>query len=97
MRFEILDTSGGDSVDFEVLLGYFTGLRFLDKTMDFSTLAGTALFVHFFDGIACGLIAKKSARSHYPWVIGGLLFGVWALSLLLLLAIQGKGGKVRAE
>ncbi len=79
-------------MDFGILLGYFTGLRFLAGTMDFSTLVGTALFVHFLDGIACGLIARKSARPPYPWVIGGLLFGIWALTILLLVA-QGKEGK----
>lgn len=80
-------------MDFEVLLGYFTGLRLLDETVDFPTLVGTALFVHFLDGIACGLMAKKSARPRYPWVIGGVLFGIWALMVLLLLVIQEKKGK----
>ena len=80
-------------MDFEVLLGYFTGLRFLAGTMDPSTLVGTALFVHFLDSIACGLIARKSARPPYPWVIGGLLFGIWTLMVLLLLVVQGKEEK----
>lgn len=76
-------------MDFEVFLGYFTGLRFLDETITFSTLIGTALFIHLLDGIICGLIAKKGGRSVYIWIIVGTLFGVWALTALLLMA-QGK-------
>ncbi len=77
-------------MDFEVFLGYFTGLRFLDETITFSTLIGTALFVHCIDGIVCCLIAKKRGRSMYLWIIVGTLFGVWALTALLLLMAQGK-------
>jgi len=82
-------------VDFEVFLGYFTGLRFLDETIGFPALVGTTLFVHFLDGIACGLMAKRNNRPLYPWVVSGLLFGIWALTLLLLLVIRGKGEKMR--
>ena len=77
-------------MDFEVFLGYFSGLRFLDETITFSTLMGTALFIHLLDGIICGLIAKKGGRSLYIWIIVGTLFGVWALTILLLLMAQGK-------
>ncbi len=76
-------------MDFEVFLGYFTGLRFLDETITFSTLIGTALFIHLLDGAICGLIAKKVGRSLFLWLIVGALFGVWALTALLLMA-QGK-------
>lgn len=82
-------------MDFEVFLGYFTGLRFLDETIGFPALVGTTLFVHFLDGIACGLMAKRNRRPLYPWVVSGLLFGIWALTLLLLLVIRGKGEEMR--
>ena len=77
-------------MDFEVFLGYFSGLRFLDETITFSTLIGTALFLHLLDGIICGLIAKKEGRSLCLWIIVGALFGVWALTALLLRIAQGK-------
>lgn len=80
-------------MDFAVFLGYFTGLRFLDETIDFPALVGTTLFIHVLDGIACGLVAKRNLRPLYPWVVGGLLFGIWALALLLLLVIRGKEEK----
>ena len=73
-----------------ILLGYFTVLRFLDEAITFSTLVGTALFIHVLDGIACGLIAKKSKHSAGLWIIGGLLFGVWALISILFLVIYGE-------
>ena len=84
-------------MDFAVFLGYFTGLRFLDETIDLPALVGTTLFIHFLDGIACGLMAKRNHRSLYPWVVSGLLFGIWALTLLLLLVIQGKGRRGEQE
>ncbi len=77
-------------MDFAVFLGYFTGLRFLDETIDFPALVGTTLFIHFLDGIACGLMARRNHRPPYPWVVSGLLFGIWALALLILLVIRGK-------
>ena len=77
-------------MDFEVFLGYFSGLRILDETITFSTLIGTALFLHLLDGIICGLIAKKERRSLCLWIIAGALFGVWALTVLLLRIGQGK-------
>ena len=84
-------------MDFEVFLGYFTGLRFLDETIAFPALVGTTLFIHVLDGIACGLMAGRDRRPLYPWVVSGLLFGIWALICLLLLVIWGKGEKGRAE
>ncbi len=84
-------------MDLEVFLGYFTGLRFLDETIALPTLVGTTLFIHFLDGIACGLMAKRNRRSLFPWVVSGLLFGIWALILLLLLVIRGKGRDDEAE
>ncbi len=84
-------------MDFTVFLGYFTGLRFLDETIDFPALVGTTLFIHFLDGVACGLMAKRNNRPLYLWVLSGLLFGIWALMLLILLVIRGKGRKGEAE
>ncbi len=83
-------------MDFAVFLGYFTGLRFLDETIDLPALVGTTLFIHFLDGIACGIMAKRNHRPLCPWVVGGLLLGIWALTLLLLLVIRG-GGKGEKE
>ncbi len=84
-------------MDFAVFLGYFTGLRFLDETIDLPALVGTTLFIHFLDGIACGLMAKRNHRPLYLWVVSGLLFGIWALTLLLLLVIQGRGRRGEQE
>ncbi len=84
-------------MDFAVFLGYFTGLRFLDETIAFPTLVGTTLFIHFLDSIACGLIAQRNHRPLYPWVVSGLLFGIWTLTLLILLVIRGEGRKGEKE
>lgn len=80
---------------FEVLLGYGTGLYFLDAGMSLSDLVATALFVHLLDGTACGVIAARDGRAAPAWVAGGLLFGVWALLTLLVLVARGKAGGPR--
>ena len=38
-------------------------------------------------------MAKRNDRPFYPWVVSGLLFGIWALTLLLLLVITGEKGE----
>ena len=82
---------------FQILLGYFTGLRFLDETLTFSTLLGTAFLIHSLDGIACGFIAKKNARPVNLWIIGGLAFGLWALVALLFLVTQRDNNKAGTD
>ncbi len=80
---------------FEALLGYGTGLYFLDAGMSPSDLVATALFVHLLDGVACGVIAARDGRAAPAWVAGGLIFGVWALLTLLVLVASGKAAGSR--
>lgn len=77
-------------MSFEALLGYGTGLYFLDAGMSLSDLVATALFVHLLDGTACGVIAARDGRTAPAWVAGGVVFGVWALLTLLVLVARGK-------
>jgi hypothetical protein len=72
-------------VSVEVFLGYFTGLGFLGQEFSRSTMIGTALFVHFLDGILCRLFASNSGYSKNLWTVIGCLLGVWAIVILVLL------------
>jgi hypothetical protein len=72
-------------VSLEVFLGYFTGLGLVSQELSRSTMIGTALFVHFLDGIMCRLLAYNSGYPRNLWTVLGGLFGVWAIVVLVLL------------
>jgi hypothetical protein len=72
-------------LDFYHTLGYLTGLFFIKPEMEPSTLVRTAVLVHFLDAILCAVIASHSGRRRTVWMIGGLIFGIWALGTLFLL------------
>jgi hypothetical protein len=72
-------------VDFYHTLGYFTGLFFIKPDMEPRALWHTAILVHSLDAILCGVVASQSGRRKIIWVIGGLVFGIWALGALFLL------------
>ena len=72
-------------MSFEVLVGYFTGLRVLGGNLAFPTLLGTALLVHLLDGIMCRLFAHNNGHPKNLWTILGFVFGIWALATLVLL------------
>ena len=68
-----------------VMLGYFTGLRLLDPHIDPGTLVYTAVLVHICDSIMCRLFAHNSGYPKNLWTVLGLLLGVWAVALLIVL------------
>jgi hypothetical protein len=72
-------------VSFEVLVGYFTGLRVLGGNLSFSTLLSTALVVHLLDGIMCRLFAHNNGHPKNLWTVLGFIFGIWAMATLVLL------------
>ena len=72
-------------MSFEVLVGYFTGLRVLGGNLPFPTLLSTALVVHLLDGIMCRLFAHNNGHPKNLWTVLGLVFGIWAMATLVLL------------
>jgi hypothetical protein len=72
-------------VDFHHLFGYLTGLLFIKPDMEPGTLFHTAALVHTLDAILCGVVASHSGRNRNLWIIGGLVFGMWAVATLFLL------------
>lgn len=71
-------------MSFEVFLGYFTGLRVLEGGLSFPTLVGTALIVHFLDGIMCRLFARNHGYPRNLWAVLGFVFGIWAVAAIIL-------------
>jgi hypothetical protein len=80
-------------VDFYHLLGYLSGILFIKSEIDSTTLVRTAGLVHILDAILCRVIAGHSGRRKFPWMIAGLIFGIWALGALFLLPAKNRHGK----
>lgn len=72
-------------MEFETILGYFSGLYFIRPDLEASTLFRTAFIIHVTDAVLCRLIATQSGRNKNLWTLGGLLLGIWALGALFLL------------
>ena len=72
-------------MNWEVFLGYFTGLRFIADDLPFSVLLGTALAAHVLDSVMCRLFAYNNGYPKGLWTILGLIFGVWAVFALVVL------------
>jgi hypothetical protein len=73
------------TVTWDVLLGYFTGLRLLAPELDPATLVRTAAVVHTCDAIMCRLFAHNNGYPKNAWTVLGFLFGIWAVTVLILL------------
>jgi len=72
-------------VTVEVFLSYWTGLGFVASDLDLWTLVGTALAVHVCDAIMCRLFAHNNGYPKNLWTGLGLLAGLWAVAVLILL------------
>ena len=72
-------------MSWDVALGYFTGLRFIVPDLAPPTLLRTVLLVHVCDSVMCRLFAHNNGYPKNLWTILGLLFGVWAVAVLILL------------
>ncbi len=66
-------------------LGYFTGLYFLDPTLDAGTLVRTTVLLHGLDCIMCRLFAHNNGHPKNLWTVLGFVFGVWAVAVLIVL------------
>ena len=69
----------------KLFLGYFTGLHLLAPDMALDTMLRTTLVVHTCDAVMCRLFAHNNGHSKDRWTVLGFIFGIWAVTLLLLL------------
>jgi hypothetical protein len=74
------------------LLGYFTGLYFINPDLSGAMLWRTAGLVHLLDAILCGLIARSSGRNRILWTLAGLVLGIWALAAIFVLPTKRAPG-----
>lgn len=72
-------------MNFEIILGYFTGLRLLGGNLPLSSLLVTTFVVHVLDGIMCRLFARNNGYPPNLWTALGFFFGIWAVATLILL------------
>jgi hypothetical protein len=72
-------------VSWDVALGYLTGLRLLAPHMAPGTLLRTALVVHTCDAVMCRLFAHNNRYPKNLWTLLGLVFGIWAVAVLIVL------------
>ncbi len=68
-----------------VILSYMTGFRWINPSLDPATLVRTVLIVHACDAVLCRLFAHNNGHSKNRWTALGLIFGLWAVALLLVL------------
>jgi len=69
----------------DVILGYASGLRLVAPEMDHLTLLRTLLVVHTCDAVLCRVFAHNNGYSKTRWTIAGLIFGIWAVAVLIAL------------
>jgi hypothetical protein len=71
------------------VLGFVTGLRWINPQLDGGTLLRTALVVHACDAVLCRLFAHNNGYSKRLWTGLGFVFGMWAVGLVLILPKRG--------
>ncbi len=73
-------------MQWEIFLGYLTGLRFVTSEIDLPTLLRTGLVVNICNAIMCRVIAHNNGMPKNPWTAIGLLLGFWAIAGALLVS-----------
>jgi hypothetical protein len=72
-------------VTWDGVLSVMTGFYWLNPSLSGATLVRTVLVVHITDAILCRLFAHNNGYSKNLWTLLGLIFGLWAIAVLLLL------------
>jgi hypothetical protein len=67
------------------VLAYLSGLGFVAPGLPLSALVGTALAMHVCYAILCRLFAYNNGYPRNLWTALGLIAGLWAVAVLILL------------
>ena len=71
------------------IVSYLSGLGFVAPELAPPTLFGTALALHVCDAILCRLFAHNNGYPKNLWTLLGLIAGLWAVAVLILLPRRG--------
>ena len=70
----------------ELALGYLTGLRFLAPyLLDLPGMLATGAVVNICDAVMCRLVARNNGYPPRLWTALGLVFGIWAVTVCIVL------------
>ena len=75
--------------DAAALLSTVSGLRFVAPTLDAPTILGTGAVVQVCHGILCRIFAHNNGYPKNAWTLLGLIGGLWAVALLIVLPRRG--------
>jgi hypothetical protein len=82
---------------FATVVSYLSGLAFVAPDLPLPALLGTALGLHVCDAILCRLFAYNNGYPRNVWTALGLIAGLWAVAVLIVLPRRsGAGGAPRA-
>ena len=73
-------------------LSYLSGLGFVAPDLPVPALVGTAVALHICDAILCRLFAYNNGYPRNLWTALGLIAGLWAVAVLILLPRRGGAG-----
>ena len=66
-------------------LAWLSGLAFVAPELPPSALIGTAVALHVCDAMFCRLVADNNGHPRNIWTALGLIAGVWAVAVVVLL------------
>jgi hypothetical protein len=72
-------------VTWDGVLSIMTGFHWINPALAGATLVRTVLVVHITDAILCRLFAHNNGHSKNLWTLLGLIFGLLAVAVLLVL------------
>ena len=72
-------------------VGVLSGLSLVAPDLPVPALLGTALGLHVCDAILCRLFAHNNGYPKGVWTLLGLIAGVWAVAILILLPRRDAG------
>jgi hypothetical protein len=72
-------------VTLATFLAYWSGLAFVGPELGVRELVGTMLVLHVCDAIMCRLFARNNGYPRNLWTALGLVCGIWAVAVLILL------------
>jgi len=77
-------------MNLELALGYLTGLHWLaPQPLDLPGVIATGVVVNTCDAFMCRLFARNNGYPPRLWTVLGLVFGLWAVAVCVLLPKRG--------